>query len=177
VLVRGTRIAASWPDGRTNGEGANGRHLGWRGDCIGDMGFWRDEQGDWCHMYDLYPQDIVRSGMSEAWKKAPVAHEICGTFGSWQKQGYDAEVVKYVFDQALKWHEHVQREEAAVPCRWRPLVDEWLKKMGYRFVLRKFTYPSEVRPHGTLAFRSWWENKGVAPAYRNWPMALRLKSP
>jgi hypothetical protein len=54
-------------------------------------------------------------------------------------------------------------------------VDEWLKKMGYRFVLRKFSYPSEVRPQGTLAFRSWWENKGVAPAYRDWPLAIRLK--
>jgi hypothetical protein len=141
------------------------------------MGFWRDEQGDWCHMYDLYPQDIVRAGMSEAWKRAPVAHEICGTFGRWrQNEGYDAEVVKYVFDQALKWHVSTfNAKSSAVPPEWRPLVDEWLKKMGYRFVLRKFSYPSEVRPHGKLTFRSWWENKGVAPAYRDWPLAIRLK--
>jgi Domain of unknown function (DUF4832) len=38
------------------------------------------------------------------------------------------------------------------------------------------TYPSEVQPHAKLAFRSWWENKGVAPAYREWPLAIRLES-
>jgi hypothetical protein len=27
-----------------------------------------------------------------------------------------------------------------------------------------------------LAFTSWWENKGDAPAYRKYPLALRLKS-
>jgi hypothetical protein len=129
-------------------------------------------------MLDLYPQDIVRSGMSEAWKKAPVSHEICGTFGRWkQSEGYDTAVVKYVFDQALKWHVSTfNAKSSAVPAEWRPLVDEWLKKMGYRFVLRRFAYPSEVRPDGKLAFRSWWENEGVAPAYHEWPLAIRLKS-
>jgi hypothetical protein len=128
-------------------------------------------------MLDLYPQDIVRSGMSEAWKKAPVAHEICGTFGRWKEsEGYDDAVVRYIFDQALKWHVSVfNAKSSAVPAEWRPLVDEWLKRMGYRFVLRKLGYPSEVRPQGKLAFRSWWENKGVAPAYREWPLAIRLK--
>jgi hypothetical protein len=48
--------------------------------------------------------------------------------------------------------------------------------MGYRFVLRRFSYPEVVRPHGKLAFRSWWENKGVAPCYRKFPLALRLKN-
>lgn len=48
--------------------------------------------------------------------------------------------------------------------------------MGYRFVLRKFTYPSVVRPHGKLAFVSLWENKGVAPCYRKFPLAIRLKA-
>jgi hypothetical protein len=34
-----------------------------------------------------------------------------------------------------------------------------------------------VRPQGQLAFTSWWENKGVAPCYRRFPLALRLKNP
>jgi hypothetical protein len=33
-----------------------------------------------------------------------------------------------------------------------------------------------VRAPGTLAFASWWENKGVAPCYRPFPLAIRLKS-
>lgn len=30
-------------------------------------------------------------------------------------------------------------------------MNRWLKKMGYRFVLRKFAYPSRVRAGGKLA--------------------------
>jgi hypothetical protein len=56
------------------------------------------------------------------------------------------------------------------------VVDEWLKKMGYRFVLRKFTHLDKVRPMGRIAFTSWWENKGVAPCYRDFPFAIRLKN-
>ena len=55
-----------------------------------------------------------------------------------------------------------------------PLVEDWLKKMGYRLLLRKLTYPARVRPHGVLPFTSWWENKGVAPCYRDFSLALRL---
>ena len=28
---------------------------------------------------------------------------------------------------------------------------------------------------GPLAFTSWWDNKGVAPCYRKFPLALRLR--
>jgi hypothetical protein len=43
-------------------------------------------------------------------------------------------------------------------------------------VLRKFTYPDVVCPQGKIAFTSWWENKGVAPCYKQFPLALRLKN-
>ncbi|MBW7997124.1 MAG: DUF4832 domain-containing protein [Candidatus Glassbacteria bacterium] len=178
LMVRGLPIAAYWPGGRNNGEGPRMRHLGWRLDCLGDMGFWREDRGDWCHMLDIYPQQIVTSGMKDAWKKAPVSLEICGTFRSWKnRQQYDEEVVKYVFDQALKWHiSSFNAKSSPVPKEWQPLVDEWLKKMGYRFVLRKFTFPSAIRPHGQIAFATWWENKGVAPCYHPFPFAIRLKN-
>jgi hypothetical protein len=116
--------------------------------------------------------------MSEAWKKAPVTLEICGTFLRWmEKQHYTEENVKYIFDQALKWHiSSFNAKSSAVPEKYQPLVEEWLKKMGYRYVLRKFTFPPVVQPHGSLSFTTWWENKGVAPVYRNFRFALRLKN-
>jgi hypothetical protein len=172
VLVRGVPIAACWPDGRNNGTGPEMRHLGWRIDCLGDMNF----RGAWSHMFDLYPQDIIRSGMREAWKKAPVAMEICGTFLSWkERRKYDEDDIKYIFDQSLKWHVSTfNAKSSPVPEEWRPLVDDWLKKMGYRYVLRKFTFPSKAMPDGRIAFTSWWENKGVAPVYKEYRLALRL---
>ena len=176
VLVKGLPIAAYWPDGRNNGSGQQMRHLGWRLDCLGDMDFW--PEWGWNHMTDVYPQDIVKSGMSEAWKKAPVTMEICGTFLRWmEKQNYTEENVKYIFDQSLKWHiSSFNAKSSPVPEKWQPVVDEWLKKMGYRFVLRKFTYPEIVKPQGRIPFTTWWENKGVAPIYKSFKFALRLKN-
>ncbi len=176
MLVRGTNIAAYWPDGTNNGVGPRMRHLGWRIDCLGDMDFW--PEWGYNHMLDVYPEDIVKSGMGEAWKKAPIAMEICGTFLRWmERQKYDKETVEYIFGQALKWHiSSFNAKSSPVPEEWGPLVDEWLKKMGYRFVLRKFTYPAEVKPQGQLLITSWWENKGVAPIYRDYKFAVRLKN-
>ncbi len=176
VLVRGTRIAASWPDGTNNGTGPDMRHLGWRIDCLGDMDFW--PEWHFAHMLDVYPEDIIKSGMSEAWKKAPVTMEICGTFLRWKdKQKYDEKTVRYIFDQALKWHiSSFNAKSSPLPDEWKPLVDEWLKKMGYRFVLRRFTYPAEAGPQGQVFITTWWENKGVAPVYRDYVFAVRLKN-
>jgi hypothetical protein len=56
------------------------------------------------------------------------------------------------------------------------MVDDWLRKMGYRFVLRNFKYPENVRANGKLNFESWWENKGVSPCYKDYQLALRLKN-
>jgi hypothetical protein len=179
ALLRGLPIAATWPDGTDNGSGPGTRHLGWRIDCLGDLGFWKDRLPDWSHMHDVYPRQIVQSGMAEAWRRAPVAMEICGTFRSWRdEQGYREKEVRDVFDQALKWHvSSFNAKSSPVPAEWRALVDEWLGRMGYRFVLRRFTYPARVRPHGALPFTSWWENKGVAPCYRDFRLALRLVGP
>jgi len=176
ILVKGTKIAANWPDGSNNGTGPQMRNLGWRMDCLGDMGFW--PAWHWNHMTDVYPLDIVKSGMSEAWKKAPVTMEICGTFLRWlEKEKYNKDTVEYIFGQALKWHiSSFNAKSSSVPEVYSPLVNEWLNKMGYRFVLRRFTYPSAVKIQGQLPLTSWWENKGVAPIYRDYKFAVRLRN-
>ena len=173
-----TPIIVLLMDEKTNGYARAQRDVGWRVDCIGDLGFWADEQNGWTHMYDFYPQSIINYGVSEDWRKSPVSLEICGTFLTWKEvHGYNEEQVKYIFDQTLKWHiSSFNAKSSPVPPEWQPLVDEWLKKMGYRFVLRKFSYPSEVRGGDFLAFESWWENKGVAPCYTRYPLAVRLQN-
>ncbi len=152
-------------------------NVGYRQDCLGDLGFWADEQNGWTHMYDYYPRAIVNDGMSDAWKTAPVTFEICGTCGYWKKnEGYTKKDVQYIIDQSLKWHiSSFNAKSAPVPEEWEPLMDEWLKKMGYRFVLRRLAYPDTVRVNGKLPFETWWENKGVAPIYRYYTLAVRLK--
>lgn len=159
-------------DPATNKYGLSKRDVGWRIDCLGDMGGFSNPK--WSHMQDLYPQQIIATGMQDAWQKAPVSLEVCWVMNHWKNKGWD---VDYIIDQSLKWHiSSFNGKSSAVPDEWWPQVNRWLKKMGYRFVLRKFTYPDRVSRGGKLAFTTWWENKGVAPCYRQFPFALRLKS-
>ncbi len=165
-------------DEKTNKYGLSKANVGWRVDCIGDLGFWADDQDGWTHMYRYYPWGIVNFGMQEAWETAPVSLEICGTMESWkQEQGYTSEDVDYIINETLKWHiSSFNAKSSPVPAEWQPQVDRWLKKMGYRFVLRNFAYPESVKPNEKLSFKSWWENKGVAPCYKKFLLALRLQS-
>jgi hypothetical protein len=151
-------------------------NVGWRADCLGDLGFWAKDQNGWTHMYDFYPQAIIECGTQDAWMTAPVSLEICGTFLRWRDhEKYTADDVKYIFDQSLKWHiSSFNAKSSPVPPEWESLVNEWLKRMGYRFVLRRFTYPETVNRNQKLEFTSWWENKGVAPCYEAFPLAIRL---
>jgi hypothetical protein len=147
------------------------RPVGWRVDCLGDMGGFSPT---WSHMNDYYPQTLIQTGLQEAWRHAPVTMEVCWVMQHWKDQGWD---VDHIIDESLKWHiSSFNAKSSPVPPEWQPHVNRWLKKMGYRLVLRKFTYPRVVRSGGEFAFTSWWDNKGVAPCYRKFPLAFRLKN-
>ncbi len=173
-----TPLIALLMDEKTNKYANSKISVGWRVDCIGDLGFWADEQNGWTHMYDFYPREIINCDVQDSWMQSPISLEICGTFLSWRDhEHYGREEVQYIFDQSLKWHiSSFNAKSSPVPEEWSDLVDDWLKKMGYRFVLRRFTYPPEVQQNGKLDFTSWWENKGVAPCYKDFIPAIRLKS-
>ncbi len=175
---RKTPLIALLMDKETNMYATSQISVGWRIDCIGDLGFWAEDQNGWTHMYDFYPQEIINCGVQDDWKQSPLSFEICGTFLRWRdREGYDRDDVQYIINETLKWHmSSFNAKSSPVPEEWKDLVDGWLKKMGYRFVLRRFSYPRQVSPDGVLAFESWWENKGLAPCYKDFSLALRLKS-
>jgi hypothetical protein len=184
---RKTPLIMLLTDKKTNEFGLSQANVGWRVDCIGDLGFWADDKDKpgWTHMYDYYPQGIINFGMKDAWKKAPVSLEVCGTIKSWKGekgsceycQGYTIDDVNYIIDETLKWHiSSFNAKSSGVPDEWRPLIDRWLRKMGYRFVLRSFSYPEFVVRGEGLSFKSWWDNRGVAPIYKKFPLAVRFKS-
>ncbi len=158
-------------DEKTNTYGLSQADVGWRVDCLGDVGGF---QKNWSHMMDYYPQGIINFGMKDAWKKAPVSLEVCWVMQKWYDEGWD---VDYIIDQSLKWHiSSFNSKSSAVPKEWWPSVNRWLNKMGYRFVLRNISYPATVSPDDKVDFKTWWENKGVAPCYKDFLLAFRLKS-
>ena len=125
-------------------------------------------------MTDYYPEAVIEGGLADAWKTAPVTMEACWVMQSWENNGWD---VHYIIDQAIKWHvSSFNAKSSAVPSNLWPEVNRWLKHMGYRFALRRFTYPDTVGPNRKIAFTSWWENQGDAPCYQKFPFAVRLSN-
>lgn len=145
--------------------------VGWRADCLGDMGGFNKK---WNHMTDKYPEAVIEDGLADAWKKAPVSMEACWVMQTWEDNGWD---VHYIIDQAIKWHvSSFNAKSSAVPKDLWPEVNRWLKHMGYRYALRRFSYPATIGPDRKIAFTSWWENQGNAPCYRKFAFALRLNN-
>ena len=149
---------------------------GWRLDCLGDMRsqYWESWHRRWSHMLDFYPLQVVRAGIQDVWQRSPVSLETCGVPGNWWKQGWD---VDYILNQALRWHvSSVNVKSTAIPSEWKKQFDEFQKKMGYRFILRRLEYPARVKAGATAPVSMWWVNAGVAPVYREYGLAIQFWS-
>jgi hypothetical protein len=147
------------------------RGAGWRGDCFGDYGMFGP---GWNHMKNVYDPAAQDPVIANAWKTGPVQFEVCGVMQDWYDRGFDIDLI---LRKGLEWHMSVLNAGyAPVPAAWRPRVNELLKKLGYRIVLREMTHPREARPGEALLLRSRWQNVGVAPIYHPWPLAYRLRS-
>ncbi|HXY38146.1 MAG TPA: DUF4832 domain-containing protein, partial [Vicinamibacteria bacterium] len=147
---------------------------GWRLDCLGDMRMVSGNRYFEPEMLDVYPQQVVRTGSQEAWRRSPVSLESCWVPAYWKEQGWD---VDYILDQALRWHvSSVNIKSSAIPKEWKPNFDAFQKKMGYRLVLRRFEYPKQAHAGTMIPVSMWWLNAGVAPVYRPYELALELRS-
>jgi hypothetical protein len=145
---------------------------GWRLDCWGDMR--SSTGGHWCHMLDFYPQQIVRAGIQDVWQRRPVSLETCWVPGGWKQNGWDLE---YILSQALRWHvSSVNLKSSAIPPEWKKAFEDFEKKMGYRFILRRLEYPQTVQAGTVQPFHMWWLNAGVAPVYRAYDLEVELRS-
>ncbi|MEJ7586769.1 MAG: DUF4832 domain-containing protein [Ferruginibacter sp.] len=142
---------------------------GWRADCWGDM----DSLG-WNHMKGVYPQALDGAKAHDSWKNGPIALETCWTMDEWFKRGWDLD---YILDKALEWHvTEVNNGTEAIPREWYPKIREFEKKLGYRFVLNDFSYPSQAKKGEAINCTMSWQNKGVAPLYNNYQLAIQLVS-
>lgn len=147
---------------------------GWRLDCLGDMRTSSDNVYFPAEMLEVYPQQVVRAGIQNVWQHKPVSLEVCGTVSEWKKDGYD---VDYILAQALRWHvTSVNLKSSPIPDVWKPRFEEFQKQLGYRFILRRLEYPSEVIAGAMMPVHMWWLNAGVAPIYEQYDLAVQLRS-
>jgi hypothetical protein len=149
-----------------------GRGAGWRLDCWGDLG---GRNRGMMHMLDMYPQQVVRTGIQEVWRRSPVSLETCGTPLSWKQWGYTDKQLQYIFDQALRWHAtSINIKSTAIPPEWKSAFREFEKKIGYRYLLRKLEYPASTPAGAMMPVSMWWLNAGVAPIYSEYTLALAI---
>jgi len=144
---------------------------GWRADCFGDYGMF---SATWNHMDDMYQQHVQQAGAGNAWQKAPVAWESCGTMQDWVTEGFD---VQKIFQYGLDLHgSFINNKSAKIPAgaQYRSQIEATLLKLGYRLVLRSLTHDTTVSTGGTLKVESTWDNVGVAPPYYPFELQVRL---
>ena len=147
---------------------------GWRLDCLGDMRTNSDNEYFPAEMLEVYPQQVVRAGIQDVWQRRPVSLETCYTVAGWKEKGYDLD---YILGQALRWHvSSVNIKSAPIPAEWKSQFDDFQKKIGYRFILRRLEYPEVVSAGTMMPIHMWWLNAGVAPIYKEISLAIELRS-
>jgi hypothetical protein len=145
--------------------------LGWRADCFGDLGMFSK---NWNHMEHYYPQQLQKFSAEDAWKRGPVAFESCGDMRDWTKNGWK---IGDIFDYGLAQHaSYLNNKSAPLPDGARPVVERFLRKLGYRLVLRHLAHDETAEAGGNLPVSFAWENVGVAPPYRDYRVAIRLRN-
>ena len=146
---------------------------GWRADCLGDMGGFSEH---WCHMRMAYPTMLPAAGAGDAWKTAPVAWETCWDMRKWVDEGWP---LRFIFNYALALHGSViNNKSAPLPegQNIRPEVERFLRRLGYRLVLKELTHPARVRPGAKLDVGMTWQNAGSAPCYKPYRVAYKLSN-
>ena len=146
---------------------------GWRADCLGDMGGFSKT---WCHMRKGYPTWIKQAAVHDAWKTAPVAWESCWDMRRWVKENWP---LRFIFNYALAVHgSYLNNKSAPLPEgeSIRPEIERFLRRLGYRLVLKELSHPAKASAGGKLALAMKWQNVGSAPCYRPYRLAYRLAS-
>jgi hypothetical protein len=150
------------------------RHgTGWRADCLGDMGGFGK---NWCHMRMAYPTMLPKAGALETWKTAPVAWETCWDLRKWVAEGWS---LRFIFNYALALHgSYLNNKSAPLPAgpEVRQEVERFLKRLGYRLVLKQLEHPSRAAAGDVLPLTMQWQNTGSAPCYRLYRLAYRLSN-
>jgi len=144
---------------------------GWRADCLGDMGGFSE---NWCHMYDAYPNLIREADAGDIWKTAPVAWETCWDMRKWVEEDWS---LRFIFNYALALHgSYLNNKSAPLPEgeNVRREIERFLRRLGYRLVLRELRHPEHVKSGEPFVLAMKWQNVGSAPCYRPYRLAYRL---
>ena len=135
---------------------ATNKGAGWRCDGM-------DSKNGQERVQKLLEEPTIR----DAWKRGPVTGEpVAREVVNWEQ----------MFNTVLNWHiSSYNAYSVAIPGAVMPHVKSFLTRCGYRLVLRSLTVPRRVARGRRLPLHMEFENTGVAPPYRNYLLATRLR--
>ena len=141
---------------------------GWRGDSWGDAD---STGGSWNHhQYYYWP---THNRLPEAWKTGTVAMEPGEPGGT--LNGITVPV-KRIVDDAIAWHAtFAHNKSKAIPTEQISEIERLVKKMGFRIVLRNMKFEDVVNAGSEMPFEMKFENTGIAPPYRDYRIAFRVR--
>lgn len=143
-------------------------NCGWRGDSWGDAD---SAGGGWNHHQFYYWPTHNR--LPEAWKTGTVAMEPGEPEGT--LSGITVPV-KRIVDDAIAWHAtFAHNKSKAIPTEQISEIERLVKKMGFRLVLRNMKFEDVVYAGSEMPVEMKFENTGIAPPYRDYRIAFRLK--
>ena len=94
----------------------------------------------------------------------------------WVNDGWS---LRYIFNYALACHASVINNKS-VPLpqgsNVRPEIERFLRRLGYRLVLKELKHPAQVRAGGKLELSMKWQNTGSAPCYKPYRVAYRFSN-
>ena len=136
--------------------------LGWRVDCWGG----RRE------MTSKYPSMLP--DVADAWRSAPVILEPCGVMGEWRSEGHPwRESLQWAIDNHVS---EISNKSAPIPDEMMDDVKIMLAKLGYRFALKRASFPAVANVGQALRLELDWANEGNAPMYFERHVVLKLGS-
>ena len=136
---------------------------GWRLDCWGDMRVSSTDPYFPAEMLEIYPQQIVRTGIQDVWQRSPVSLETCYTVPGWKERGYD---VDYIIAQGLRWHvSTVNIKSSPIPANGKSSLTNFRERSGTALFFGDWNTAKTVKPGTMMPVHMWWLNDGVAPVY------------
>lgn len=156
-------------NGKTFAAYAVAHGTGWRVDSMGDLGSFSPT---WNHMHNAYPQWYRQAHAEEAWKTAPIAYEPPRGIDEFTAKKWP---LRWIFNYALACHGSLfSGKSGRLPDDplFRQELTRFLKRLGYRLVLKEVSYPAHVSDTVEIAMK--WQNTGSAPCYRPYRVAFRL---
>ena len=148
---------------------ATAHGAGWRADSMGDLGSFSPT---WSHMRNAYPDWIRSTQVQDVWMHAPIAYEPPMAMSEFVEKKWP---LRWIFNYALACHGSLfSGKSGKLPDdpQFRSEMKRFLKRLGYRLVLREVRYPAQVSDTLDVAMK--WQNIGSVPCYRPYRVAFRL---